>query len=321
MGSKNSILFTLSDGKPHDRARLCDQWGISQGELDKTVGQLHKDGLKLENSINGNVRWKNPSELLNEEKIRQGLTPACESLISSFMLYYSLSSTNQTLREHASKSGVVCLAEKQTQGRGRKGRSWVSPPAQNIYLSIHWKFQQPLQHAGLLSIAAGIAVTRALNELGYNEVGLKWPNDLVLQGQKLGGILVDVISHASHGMRVIIGIGLNVAMKTSEQAIDQPWTSLTANNPDAAKTRNICVAAILNELFEMLDQFTDHGSSYVQKFWSGFDQTAGRVVRVISNEKKFTGLGAGIDDQGRFQLQTDAGLMVFHDADVSLRLQ
>lgn len=267
-----------------------------------------------------NLRWGNPSEPLNEALIREHLSSTCKRLVSSFDLHYSLPSTNLYLGENASHSGAVCLAEKQTQGKGRNGRRWISPPGQNIYVSIHWQFSELPQHAGLLSLAVGIAVTRALHELGYTDVGLKWPNDLYLRGKKLGGILVDVVSHARQGMRVIAGIGLNVAMQTSEE-IDQPWISLLAVNPAAAKTRNVCVAMILNEVFDMLDLFAENGSTYVQKYWPEFDLAAGQEVMVMADGGEYAGLGAGIDHQGRFKLQTDKELKVFHHVEVSLRLQ
>lgn len=321
MGLKNSILFTLMDGKSHDRARLCGRWGISEGELDAAVGQIRKDGLIVTTVGSESLRWENPSEPLNETLISAHLSSTCKNLVSSFSLHYSLPSTSQYLRENASHSGAVCLAEKQTQGKGRNGRRWISPSGQNIYLSIHWQFSEPPKHVGLLSLAVGIAVARALHELGYQKVGLKWPNDLYLQGKKLGGILVDVISHAGQGMRVIIGVGLNVAMQISEEEIDQPWTSLLAANFEAAKTRNICVAAILNEAFDMLDQFAENGSAYVQKHWPDFDLAVGREVIVITEEGENSGLGAGVDNQGRFKLQTNKELKTFHHAEVSLRLK
>ncbi|HID82386.1 MAG TPA: biotin--[acetyl-CoA-carboxylase] ligase [Chromatiales bacterium] len=320
MGLKNSILFTLSDGKPHDRVGICDRWGISEGELDAAVLEMRKDGLMLTNVGRGNLCWENPSEPLDEAQIKAHLSPACKRLIPSFDLHYSLPSTNQYLCENASLSGEVCLAEKQTQGKGRNGRRWFSPPGQNIYLSIHWQFAELPQHAGLLSLAVGIAAARALHALGYKDVGLKWPNDLVLRGKKLGGILVDVSSRPGQGMHLVAGIGLNVAMQISEE-IDQPWISLFAVNPTAAKTRNVCVAKILNEVFNMLNQFAENGPTYVQTYWPDFDLAAGQEVMIITDGGEATGLGAGIDHQGRFKLQTKKGLIIFHQAEVSLRLQ
>lgn len=261
-----------------------------------------------------------PGDPLNEQAIRARLTPAGEALLAAISLHQSLPSTNQYLQEHASESGVVCLAEAQTAGRGRNGRRWVSPPGQNIYLSVHWLFSEAPPGMQQLGLAAGIAVARALRRSGYPDVGLKWPNDLYLRGKKLGGLLVDSFGQAGQGLRVIVGTGVNVAMQTPDDAIDQPWISLLAVDANATAARNAIIAAILNELLPMLNQFAEHGPDYVRTHWPGLDLAKGKAVTVIDGGDKTTGIGAGIDREGRFLLRTADARLAFHQAEVSLRL-
>ena len=106
---------------------------------------------------------------------------------------------------------MVCFAEHQSAGKGRRGRQWVSPFGSNIYMSILWRFQQDgIACTAGLSLAVGVAVIRALKTYGFNEVGLKWPNDIYCQGKKLGGILIEVSGEADGPCAVIIGLGLNL---------------------------------------------------------------------------------------------------------------
>src|SRR5690606_4226150 len=134
------------------------------------------------------------------------------------------------LRREPPVQGVaVLLAERQTAGRGRRGRHWASPLAANLYLSASRRYGGGLARLGGLSLAAGTAVAEALRALGASGVQLKWPNDLVIGGRKLGGLLVEGSGEPAGAARAVVGLGLNVRMPETEGGrIDQPWTDLGA---------------------------------------------------------------------------------------------
>ena len=154
-----------------------------------------------------------PLEALDELAIRNELSPETKSRIAEIEIHAELDSTNSRLMRLAACDsvplGTVCLAECQTQGRGRIGRVWHTPPGGNICLSLLWRFNDFNAFSGL-SLAIGVAIVRALRTAGVEGVGLKWPNDILWRERKLGGILVEVSGEAHDNHSVVIGIGLNV---------------------------------------------------------------------------------------------------------------
>ena len=130
--------------------------------------------------------------------------------------------------EAGGRSGLVCTAEQQTAGRGRRGREWISPFGRNLYVSTVWEFTQGAAALEGLSLAVGVAVAQALKGLGLPEVQLKWPNDIQHEGKKLGGVLLEMVGDASRQCQVVVGIGVNVAMPgAAANAIDQAWTDIS----------------------------------------------------------------------------------------------
>ncbi|MCB1639256.1 MAG: biotin--[acetyl-CoA-carboxylase] ligase, partial [Thiothrix sp.] len=162
-------------------------------------------------------------EPLDALAIRRQLSPATAAALNPIHIFQALDSTNRWLLEQG-KGGDVCLAETQTAGRGRYGKSWQSP-AGNIYCSVRWHFEVIPPHFGCLSLVVGVALARALEQAGLQGHGLKWPNDLWHQDRKLGGILIQTAEVLS---QVVIGFGLNVNIDPQNgDPIDQPWCQLS----------------------------------------------------------------------------------------------
>jgi BirA family biotin operon repressor/biotin-[acetyl-CoA-carboxylase] ligase len=216
--------------------------------------------------------------------------------------------------------GLVCVAEQQTAGRGRRGRGWVSPFAGNLYLSVVWEFARGATALEGLSLAVGVAVTDALARCAVAELKLKWPNDILHDGSKLGGILIEVISGTTGSCQVVIGIGINVSMPESVAGeIDQNWTDIsriTRTTPG----RNELLAALLDELLPMLPAFEQEGFAAWRPRWSERDAYAGCPVIVHSGPQQMAGIARGVDDAGGLLLDTGDGVQTFHGGEVSLRL-
>lgn len=265
----------------------------------------------------------NYPELLSADTILSSMDEHERSFVSQLEILASVDSTNLYLMRKAREgvaSGTVCLAEQQQAGRGRRGRSWVSPSACNVYLSLLWRFAPDAAHVAGLSIAMGVAVARALAALGIANVQLKWPNDVLWQSRKLAGILIDMTRTFSGAHYAVIGVGLNTAM-TMQQAsnIDQPWIDMQSilGQPVA---RNRCAGLLVQHLFSALHEFQSSGLAAFQPEWSALDALAGKHVDVLTHNETISGIAQGIDADGAFKLFTDGSIHCYQSADVSVRL-
>jgi BirA family biotin operon repressor/biotin-[acetyl-CoA-carboxylase] ligase len=230
------------------------------------------------------------------------------------------STNQQLLRTPDLASGRVCLAEAQSAGRGRRGRGWVASPCHNILMSMSWRFETgPAGLAGL-SLAAGVAVLRALEEFGVHGAGLKWPNDILRDGRKLAGLLIDLRGEASGPSLVVLGLGLNVHLAPQEaELIDQPWISLRESLP-APVDRNRLAGLLIFHLHEMFRSFELAGFEAFRAEWERRHLYAGKAVRLHSGHEDVLGTVEGIDAQGSLRVRVAGGeLRTFHSGDVSLR--
>ncbi|MCK7498149.1 MAG: biotin--[acetyl-CoA-carboxylase] ligase [Comamonadaceae bacterium] len=214
----------------------------------------------------------------------------------------------------------VCLAETQTAGRGRRGRGWVATPFHGLLLSVGWRFESGPAVLSGLSLAAGVAVLRALDAFGVPRAGLKWPNDVLIDGRKLAGLLVDLRGEAAGPSFAVLGLGLNVHIAAAAAAfIDQPWTSLREWLP-APVDRNRLAALLIGELTAMLVEFERSGFAAFGAAWERHHVFAGQPVRVRHAHGDAVGVAVGIDEHGALQLRDPSGAVrALHSGDVSLR--
>jgi BirA family biotin operon repressor/biotin-[acetyl-CoA-carboxylase] ligase len=218
----------------------------------------------------------------------------------------------------------VLLAERQTGGRGRRGRAWASPLAAHIYLSLARCFDGGLARLGGLSLVAGVAVCEALHALGFTQTGLKWPNDVVVTDgdglRKLGGLLVEGGGEAGGAARAVIGVGLNVRMPAATaRNLDQPWVDMQSL-PHAPPSRNAVVAMLLQHLLPALEQFDALGLAAFLPRFSALDVLAGRPVCVHEASRVWHAQALGISEDGALRVCNAAGeIRHVHAADVSVR--
>ena len=211
----------------------------------------------------------------------------------------------------------MVLAETQTAGRGRRGRSWVSPLGGNLFCSLRWVFEQGVAATGGMGLATGVAVARALDQVGV-QVRVKWPNDLVVDGAKLGGILIEAGGEMSGPAELIIGVGINLALgQQGTEQIDQPWTDL--RRLGATVSRNDLAAALIGELLGTCRRFEAKGLAPFLTEWRELDDLAGRPVRVLMGRDPVEGEAEGVDEEGRLLVRTAQGLQRFYGGEVSVR--
>ncbi|MEP4147251.1 MAG: bifunctional biotin--[acetyl-CoA-carboxylase] ligase/biotin operon repressor BirA [Halioglobus sp.] len=319
-----SLLPMLSAGEFVSGQELADVLGVSRTAVWKQLNKLEQLGLEIESVKGKGYRIPGGITLLDEQAVRDAMSVNSLLLLAMLDLRDAIGSTNaEAMSQIAAgrSSGYVCTAEQQTAGRGRRGRDWVSPYARNLYLSAVWEYEQGAAVLEGMSLAVGVVVARALAACGVPPVQLKWPNDLLYEGAKLGGILLEMTGDPAGACQVVVGIGLNVNMpgKVAE-AIDQSWTDVSRIASGTQLDRNLLLAAILDELLPMLASFEATGFEAWRDEWLSLDAYAGVPVVLHSGSKKTAGTAMGVDSRGALLLQTaSAGIQPVYGGEISLR--
>jgi len=319
MSTRHALLKLLADGAFHSGPVLGERLGVSRAAVNKAIQSLVESGADIHRVSGRGYRLGEPFVPLSEVPI--GTLLAERQVQADVEIFDEVDSTNQQLlRTPDLPSGCVCLAEAQSAGRGRRGRGWVATACHNILMSMSWRFETgPAGLAGL-SLAAGVAVLRALEEFGVRGAGLKWPNDILHDGRKLAGLLIDLRGESSGPSLVVLGLGLNVHLAPNDAVlIDQPWISLRDNLP-APVDRNRLAGLLILHLHEMFRRFERAGFEAFRAEWERRHLYAGQPVRLQSGHEDVFGTVAGIDAQGGLRVQLAGGeLRTFHSGDVSLR--
>jgi len=320
------ILQMLSDGNYHSGAELGNKLKLTRGAIWKIIKQFKKYDIDIEAKTNLGYRIPQGLELLDKKTILQNVANKNQQYINKIEIFDELESTNTYLSD-AVKTGNnntnnVCFAEHQTVGKGRLGRSWLSPFAKNIYLSLSWQFAKPPQELSNLGLAVAVAIAEALKIYGIKEgIALKWPNDILWQNSKLAGILVELFGETHYIYNAIIGVGLNVNMplKTGKK-ITQSWCD-TAQITNSKPERNKLAGILLDQLLTAVSSYQDNGLKPFIKKWRGLDASYGKKVTIITPLQKINGTGLGIDENGHFLLKNSTGkIQSFASGEVSLRL-
>ena len=267
----------------------------------------------------GVLRLKAPVELLSGESILAGLGHETRDIIKGIDVHFSLDSTNDFLLKKMPSGnghGYICLAEKQTAGKGRRGRHWISPFGCHLYMSIGWEMPKGAGGMPPLSLVAGIEAAATLQELGIEGVGLKWPNDLLCQAGKLGGILVEAVQTGSQ-WGFVLGLGINFEAGLSHLATLDQRPGYVPRNSGVG--RNKLAAALIDALVQALACWPQQGFAAYQARWERFNLYLGEEVVVTRGEAVFTGIDRGVDDEGNLLLEVQGQEMVFSSGEVSLR--
>lgn len=318
-----ALLKMMSDGQFHSGEELGRALGVSRAAVWKTLKRLEDDGYPLQRVRGKGYRVPQGASMLDLAAI-QAVVDAPERSIG-WQLLDSVDSTNAELMRQLAATGAdgavrICIAEQQTSGKGRRGRDWVSPYAQNIYLSVAVPFSEGAQQLEGLSLLVGLVLVESLEACGFRGVGMKWPNDILLEERKLAGILVEIAGDLTSDCVVVIGAGVNVLMAGVEAGIDQAWTSLLLSRQRATLDRNALIGEFLRCLLAALEVFRREGFEPFVDAWHRRHLWQGRAVCVQAGDNRWSGLAMGVDARGALRLQTGAGEMLLHGGEVTLRL-
>ncbi len=326
---RRQLLQQLSDGEFHSGEDLGAGLGLSRAAVWKHIQALQQDGVTVESVHGKGYRLAARIELLDGEYIRARLPAPLRSRLR-LEVFDDIESTNEYLMRAKDRAGPwaprVCLAERQTAGRGRRGRIWQSPYATSLACSLLWRFESGAQALAGLSLAVGVCVAELLQEMGIPEVRLKWPNDLVWRRYKLGGILIEIAGDAAGPCDAVIGIGLNTHNR--EQAamrqVDQPWMDLASIAPCGAGgargiSRNELAAGLIGSLCRRLPEFETGGFAAFAEAYAGYDALYAAEVTVTNGNQLLQGTADGVDNDGSLRLKTAGGLQCIRAGEVSVR--
>ena len=303
----NKLVAILNDGAYHDGDALGVALNVTRAAIWKMIEKLREYGVVIQSVKGKGYQLKSPLFLLDDEKI----TAAFVGQPIKITCVESVTSTNDYFKSHRAIDKTtldVCLAEHQTEGRGRHGRMWVSPYGQNIYMSCRYHFDKDLSELGGLSLVVGLAVSDSLKAMGFDSgLSIKWPNDVMWNGKKLAGILVEVRAEA-HGLsEVVIGIGMNVNLSHEvAQQINQGVTSLSEIQGTHCD-RTVLAIQLVKQLVADLALFQQNGWDAFKLRWEAVDFLQGRAITLLQAEKKVAGVACGVSHQGYLLLQQEDG--------------
>ncbi len=324
--NKKSLLQILSDGEFHSGTQLAEKLALSRSAIWKQINVLEEHGIDII-AVNGKgYRLQSPIELLDKSRIILLLPVSIRQHISVLEIHDHIDSTNSHLsaltHNKPESSGVVCIAEQQTAGKGRRGRQWVSPFGRNIYLSILWKFQEGPASLSGLSLAIGVAVMKSLKIHNIENAGLKWPNDIYWQQKKLGGILVEVSGESNGPCSAVIGLGMNLHLADHEASeIEQDWVDIQQILGTPAQiSRNQLLATLIEQLLLVISDYSEQSFAEYRDEWRRYDCMQGQQVSLFFGEKIINGIVEGISHDGLLLLRTQDGkIQGFASGEVSFR--
>ncbi|MGD8570444.1 MAG: bifunctional biotin--[acetyl-CoA-carboxylase] ligase/biotin operon repressor BirA [Gammaproteobacteria bacterium] len=322
MGKDAQILAILADGQFHSGQELANQLGLSRSGVWKVIQTLESRGIEVFAVQGKGYRLAQPMELLNKSAIEEVLAGLRSNHDGEISVLWDVDSTNryltQTVNNHA-VTGTTCLAETQSAGRGRRGRSWVSPLGGNIYLSQLWRFNTGPAHLSGLSLAAAIAVVRVIRQMGMVSAGLKWPNDILLNDKKLAGILLEMHGESNGPTNVIVGVGVNVRLpETAAEEIDQPFTSLSEVSNRGVE-RNKIAAQLITQLMYVYDLFSEKGFGAFIDEWCSMDVYRDQRIQLQLPSGNISGINRGVDQTGALRLEHEGQISSYPSGELSLR--
>jgi BirA family biotin operon repressor/biotin-[acetyl-CoA-carboxylase] ligase len=319
-----AVFRVLADGTTRPQAVLAAAAGIAPAAVAAAVAELQSLGVRIEAPAGGEYRLAEPAEPLDATAIAARLIPTVARAVDIEVLDEAASSNDVLLTGTPPDTGRmrVCVVEYQHGGRGRRGRVWSAPPGGALCLSVGWHFASPPPDLSALGLAVAVAARRAIDAAAGVAIGVKWPNDLVVDDRKLGGILVELRTDGE-GTQVVVGIGVNVCMPAERLAAVSDWphgaidlARATGGRPVA---RNALAAALVNALHEMFGVFAASGFVRFAGEWARAHVLANAPAVLHADGGHTAGIVRGVDTDGALLFESNDGVRRVLVGEVSLR--
>lgn len=310
------LLAALADGRPHSGEEIARAFDVTRAAVWKHIAKLGDWGLAVDAVPGIGYRLRRSIDLLDATALRSTLGSNLAARLASLEVFTELESTNRhLLRAPPPPVGSLraCIAEYQTAGRGRRGRRWTTPLGGGLCLSVAWQFADTPADLSALTLAVGVVVRRVLARVAGVQIALKWPNDLVWDERKLGGVLLELTAEGQGGCHVVAGIGLNVALPPDllPSLSDWPRGAVDLATACAARggppPRAALVIALVEELGELFASYAQTGFRAYRDEWRAADFLRGRAIRLEEPAAAVTGTAVGIDADGALLIETALG--------------
>ncbi len=318
MSLQHALIDILADGQFHSGNELGERLNVSRSAVWKALQHLRDFDVDIHAVHGRGYRLAEPLELLDSERIHSALNQQTQAQLQSLDILFDVDSTNAWLLKAPQRHAVVCLAERQHAGRGRRGRDWLAPFATNLTLSLGWRFELDITALSSFSLICGVAVVRALEGFGVSGLGLKWPNDIMCQNKKLGGILIEMRGESGGPCELVIGVGLNMRVSADQAAtITQPWIDL--QHCDSI-SRNRLAAALIDELVQACMACSEGKLDAYLTQWRQLNIHQQLPVTLhLMDGREVSGHFADIDESGALLLSENGQQQRFTCGEVSLR--
>lgn len=319
---KARILKALKEKKDYISGQaLAAELNVSRTAVWKAIKQLEQDGYLIEAVPNKGYRLTEQADVLSAEELEYIWDE--DWLVNDILYFDQVDSTNiraKQLAEQGAPDRLLVVAQTQTAGKGRRGKGWVSPKGSGIWMSLILRPELEPGSASMLTLAAALAVSKGIETVSGLKTQVKWPNDIVINGKKVCGILTEMSSELNHIYYVIIGIGINVNMSEFPEEIRSVATSCLIEGKKELK-RALLIAAVMKELkyyYELFLQQKDL-SLFMDDYQSRL-ANIGKEVTVIGAKESFSGIAMGIDRTGELLVQMeDKSIRKVVSGEVSVR--
>ncbi len=320
------ILRLLADGKFHSGEVIAQRLNVTRTTVWQALQHAASIGVLVHSVPGRGYKLPAPLTLLDELAISQAIGE--QRAWFKLIVLDEIDSTNSYLMQQTAGAKdnkyvahATCVAAQvQTKGRGRRGRSWQAGLGASLTFSLLWRFQCGASGLSGLSLAVGVALVRALHGLGIAEAQLKWPNDVLIKGKKLAGILIELQGDMEGPSTAVMGIGINMNLPESlRSTIDQPAVDLHSITTERIDP-NILLGHILKHLADVLSDFEQNGFTSVRQEWSQQHAYEAKPVRLLMPDgREVQGVVSGVAEDGILLVETAAGLQRFSSGEISLR--
>ena len=313
------LITLLADGQFHSGVELGEALGVSRASVSQRLKGLSAFGLDVLAVKGRGYRLAEPIELLDKNAILQRLPAPVRASFSVFEVFYETASTNQFLYEKMTvgASSGVCLAEFQRAGKGRRGRQWLGAFGHGITMSMSWRYSSGLSALHGLSLAVGVAFLELMQRYGVEGLSLKWPNDILIDGNKVAGILIEAGGDVSGDCFVVVGVGVNVAEDSTLAQLDRSTSNLQSHGLQLG--RNRLQVELIQSLYDCLAVFSERGFSHYRQRWQAHAAYKDEQICVTQGQQVITGKFVGVNDEGHLILAVDGQHRMFSGGEVSVR--